>query len=146
MKIKDRKKKELPEVSTASLPDIIFMLLFFFMVVTVMKTRNIEVDMTLPETKYSDKVKPIKGTTEIQLSSSIDKILINDQWVAPDQFENYLAIATKGMTPSEIMSKQVHLRADKGCSMQSIYNLKLELRKVGLRKLKYVVEKAEQVD
>lgn len=38
-----------PEVSTASLPDIIFMLLFFFMVVTVMRNAELKVKVVVPE-------------------------------------------------------------------------------------------------
>jgi len=34
-------KKELPAISTASLPDIVFMLLFFFMVATVMRDNSL---------------------------------------------------------------------------------------------------------
>ena len=37
-----------PEVSTASLPDIIFMLLFFFMVVTVLRDAEIKVTNNVP--------------------------------------------------------------------------------------------------
>jgi Biopolymer transport protein ExbD/TolR. len=35
--IKKKKDKELPAVNTSALPDIVFMLLFFFMVATVMR-------------------------------------------------------------------------------------------------------------
>ncbi len=37
MQIRKKGKKEVPPVSTASLPDIVFMLLFFFMVTTVIE-------------------------------------------------------------------------------------------------------------
>ena len=42
-------KKGLPAVSTASLPDIVFMLLFFFMVTTVMREVDLKVKMNQPE-------------------------------------------------------------------------------------------------
>ena len=47
-KFKKQKSGDLPAVSTASLPDIVFMLLFFFMTVTVMKNDDLLVDNTLP--------------------------------------------------------------------------------------------------
>lgn len=37
-----------PSISTASLPDIIFILLFFFMVVTVMRTAELKVRVFTP--------------------------------------------------------------------------------------------------
>lgn len=48
-KFKSKKGKGMPQVSTASLPDVVFMLLFFFMVVTVIRQREVLVDITLPE-------------------------------------------------------------------------------------------------
>ena len=44
-----KRGKASPEVSTASLPDIIFMLLFFFMMVTVMRDAELKVDVNTPE-------------------------------------------------------------------------------------------------
>ena len=48
---KFRKKggKSTPAISTASLPDIIFMLLFFFMVVTVMRESELKVQVQVPQ-------------------------------------------------------------------------------------------------
>ena len=42
-------KGGLPAISTASLPDIVFMLLFFFMVSTSMRETEMRVSLTLPE-------------------------------------------------------------------------------------------------
>ncbi|MFM8960001.1 MAG: ExbD/TolR family protein, partial [Bacteroidota bacterium] len=42
MKLK-KKEKPTPAISTASLPDIVFMLLFFFMVTTVMRETDLKV-------------------------------------------------------------------------------------------------------
>ncbi|HBY67745.1 MAG TPA: biopolymer transporter ExbD, partial [Flavobacteriaceae bacterium] len=56
---KFRKKKggEIPAVNTASLPDIVFMLLFFFMVVTVLRDNNLLVQNTLPKADQLEKLK-----------------------------------------------------------------------------------------
>ena len=47
-KFKKKKGGDLPAISTASLPDIVFMLLFFFMVATVMRDNTLLVSNTLP--------------------------------------------------------------------------------------------------
>ena len=47
-KFKKKKSSELPPVNTASLPDIVFMLLFFFMVATVMRDSTLMVSNSLP--------------------------------------------------------------------------------------------------
>lgn len=48
-KFNRKRGKESPAISTASLPDIIFMLLFFFMVVTVMRDATIKVKQNTPQ-------------------------------------------------------------------------------------------------
>ena len=48
-KFSKKRGKASPEVSTASLPDIIFMLLFFFMVVTVLRDSELKVDVVTPQ-------------------------------------------------------------------------------------------------
>ena len=48
-KFSKKQGKSDPAISTASLPDIIFMLLFFFMVVTVMRNSELLIDVSVPE-------------------------------------------------------------------------------------------------
>ena len=48
-KFQKKRSQASPEVSTASLPDIIFMLLFFFMMVTVMRDSTLKIDVTTPD-------------------------------------------------------------------------------------------------
>ena len=47
-KFNKKKKGDLPAVNTASLPDIVFMLLFFFMVATVMRDNELKIKNELP--------------------------------------------------------------------------------------------------
>lgn len=62
-----KKAKAEPEVSTASLPDIVFMLLFFFMVVTVLRDSEQKVNVTTPEATE---------LTKLQQKSLVNRILI----------------------------------------------------------------------
>ncbi len=47
-KFKKKRNDEQPAINTASLPDIVFMLLFFFMVATVMRDNTLMVENKLP--------------------------------------------------------------------------------------------------
>ena len=49
-------KKEVPAISTASLPDIVFMLLFFFMVSTTMREVTLMINNGMPEAKEVTKL------------------------------------------------------------------------------------------
>ena len=55
-KFKKKKSGELPAISTASLPDIVFMLLFFFMVATTMRETTLMVQNSLPTADQVEKL------------------------------------------------------------------------------------------
>ena len=55
-KFAKKKDGDLPAVSTASLPDIVFMLLFFFMTVTTMKDSSLLVENILPNADQTKKL------------------------------------------------------------------------------------------
>ena len=56
-KFKKKKDGGLPAISTASLPDIVFMLLFFFMVATVLRDTSLLVENQLPPADQVEKLK-----------------------------------------------------------------------------------------
>ena len=58
-KFNKKKSGDLPAISTASLPDIVFMLLFFFMVATVMRDSTLMVQNTLPAADQIQKLDKI---------------------------------------------------------------------------------------
>ena len=64
---KKKRGKASPEVSTASLPDIIFMLLFFFMVVTVLRDGERKVQVSVPQAT--------------ELTKLAQKSLVNNIWI-----------------------------------------------------------------
>ena len=55
-KFKKKKGGDLPAVNTASLPDIVFMLLFFFMVATVMRENTLKIENKLPNADQVEKL------------------------------------------------------------------------------------------
>ena len=55
-KFTKKKSGELPPISTASLPDIVFMLLFFFMTVTEMKNSDLMVQNKVPSADQVQKL------------------------------------------------------------------------------------------
>lgn len=81
-----KKKKGMPGISTASLPDIVFMLLFFFMVTTVM--RETELKIKTPKLPQADQIQKLERKSLVSYiyvgkskDASIggDKIQLNDR-------------------------------------------------------------------
>ena len=138
--LKRKKGKAMPEISTASLPDIIFMLLFFFMVVTVMRTNDAKLPLELPATEENEKVKQVDNEFNIQLSSETEVVAVNNILLNIDELENHLTQATAHIHKADRMSIPVYLRVDRKSSMGLVYKVKVALRKTGLRKVNYIVK------
>ncbi|MEM9549450.1 MAG: biopolymer transporter ExbD [Bacteroidota bacterium] len=140
-----RKKRDSPEVSTASLPDIIFMLLFFFMTVTVLKTAEAQLIIELPTTENVSKVNHEASEYNICINSKSElddpKIQINEHLVSMDQLDLILKNIAAPLLDFERLKVPIYLRIDKGVKMKLVYDVKLLLRKHGLRKINYIVEK-----
>lgn len=146
-KFNKKKGAELPPVNTASLPDIVFMLLFFFMTVTVMKDSTIKVENTLPnasETKKLEKKDRIiyiyvgKPTPEYQkVFGTEPKIQLNDKFAGVSEVGDYILQerAKKAQELQNVLTTA--LKVDKNANMGVISDIKQELRKVNALKINY---------
>jgi len=146
-KFKFKKAAHLPEVSTASLPDIVFMLLFFFMTVTVMKDDSLKVSNELPNAteikKLAKKDRIITvyvGTPQDQYSSVVGispKIQIDDKFVSIANFGNVI-LEKINEKPEQLRPFiTVSLKIDKTASMGLIDDVKQELRSINALKINY---------
>ena len=146
-KFKKKKGGEVPAVNTASLPDIVFMLLFFFMTVTVMKDSSLMVQNTLPnasEVKKLEKKDRVlyiyvgKPTREYQkVFGTEPKIQLNDKFANVSEVGDFILQerAKKSQELQNVLTTA--LKVDKGANMGLISDIKLELRKVNALKVNY---------
>ncbi len=142
-----RNKNRLPAISTASLPDIVFMLLFFFMTVTTIKDNTLLVDNNLP---MADQVKALekknrvieiyvgKPTRELaSVLGSEPKIQLNSRLAHVNEVAPYM-LAELAKKPDAIRNLvTVSLKVDRKVSMGVVSDIKEELRKVNLLKVNY---------
>jgi len=140
-----KKKRAAPEVTTASLPDIIFMLLFFFMTVTVLRTASAQIAIELPDSQSAVKVNHEASEFNIYVSSNNEskqhKIQINEYLVTMEQLDQILKNISAPLLDFEKLKVPIYLRIDKEVKMDLVYDVKLMLRKHGLRKINYIVRR-----
>lgn len=129
-----------PGFTTASLPDIVFMLLIFFMVSTVMREQNIKVRTQLPQaealTKIDQKrliskihIGPLKqGQNEGQTAIQIDDALIENRRAIRNIMYNKLQAQ-----PKLIAS----LKVDQESEMEIVNQVQQELREAGALRINY---------
>ncbi|WP_421808019.1 ExbD/TolR family protein [Flagellimonas sp.] len=146
-KFTKKKDGDLPAVSTASLPDIVFMLLFFFMTVTTMKDSSLMVANTLPNAseikklEKKDRVIYIYVGTPTQeyqkVFGSEPKIQLNDKFANVDEVGSFI-LAERAKKPQELQNVlTTALKVDKEANMGLITDIKQELRKVNALKVNY---------
>src|SRR5210317_1220356 len=146
-KFNKKKDGDLPAVSTASLPDIVFMLLFFFMTVTTMKDSSLMVENTLPnasETKKLEKKDRViyiyvgKPTSQYQkVFGSEPKIQLNDKFASVGEVGDFI-LQERAKKPQELQNVlTTALKVDKNANMGLLSDIKLELRKVNALKVNY---------
>ena len=146
-KFNKKKSGDLPAISTASLPDIVFMLLFFFMVATVMRDSTLMVQNTLPAAdqiqKLDKKDRVIyiyagKPSTRYQDKyGSQPRIQLNDKFATVSEVGAYI-LSERAAKREELQNVlTTALKVDGETKMGLISDIKQELRKVNALKINY---------
>ena len=146
-KFKKKKGGELPAISTASLPDIVFMLLFFFMVATVMRDNTLMVTNTLPAADQvqkldkKDRVMYIyAGKPSMRYQDKFGteaRIQLNDKFATVQDVAAFV-LAEKASKRQELQNVlTTALKVDGDTKMGLISDSKQELRKVNALKINY---------
>ena len=144
-KFKKDNSKGTPAVSTASLPDIVFMLLFFFMVTTVMREVDLKIKLDQPEATEIDKLEDkalvdyiyIGEPMNSDLYGTVPKIQLDDDFATIEDVQDYI-IARRADRPEQLQGKiTVSLKVDKETKMGIVTEVKQKLRKVQALKINY---------
>jgi biopolymer transport protein ExbD len=137
-----KKKKGMPGISTASLPDIVFMLLFFFMVTTV--TRETDLKIKKPQLPKATEIKKLERKSLVSYiyvgkveGQNGDKIQLNDR-IADVKDVKYFVFAERETHPEdEIPLLTTSIKADIDSNVGTITDIKEELRNVNALKINY---------
>lgn len=152
-KFKKKKGGELPAISTASLPDIVFMLLFFFMVTTVMRETTLFVSVVTPKATEIKKMEKKSLVSYIYIGSPVKRmqasygtsarIQLNDAFADVGEIQEFIATEREAKDEKEIPYMTTSLKADETVKMGIITDIKQELRKANALKINYSTRKGE---
>ncbi len=142
--------KEMAPISTASLPDIIFMLLFFFMVTTTMREATLLVSITPPKATEVQKLEKKSLVSYIFIGPPLKKQLGTDSRIQlADQFGEVKDIAEfieKERNSHDEADRRLlttSLKVNKLTKMGVVTDVKQELRQVGAFKINYSTAKGK---
>ena len=151
-KFKKKKGGYLPAISTASLPDIVFMLLFFFMVATVMRETSLKVANKLPvadQVEKLDKKNPIsyiyagKPSANYKSFGTEPRIQLNDKFADVKDIAPFIAAERAALREELVPFLTVALKVDGETNMGLVSDIKQELRKVNALKINYTTRKGD---
>ena len=146
-KFKKKKGGDLPAVNTASLPDIVFMLLFFFMVATVMREDTLMIENRLPSADQIEKLEKKNLVMYIYVGKPSSaykakfgdeaRIQLNDKFAQISDIAAFIAAERADKREEEVPYLTTSLRVDKEANMGIVGDIKQELRKVNALKINY---------
>lgn len=138
MSMFQRKRHAVPGLNTASLPDLIFTVLFFFMIVTHMQKVAVKVQYRTPQGTELTRLTKKTAVSYIyigrpqadlrQAYGSATRIQLNDKFASPAEVADYVAAERERMSPDDQQQMTVSIKADRATPMGIISDVKQSLR------------------
>jgi len=143
-------KREMPALNTSSLPDIVFAVLFFFIITTTLRSETLMVRMKLPTASEVQKLEKKSLVTYINIGPPLDTRLgtgtqmqLNDKFAQVTDIQNYIAQEKASMNEADQPLMTVSIKADENTRMQYITDVKQALRQAYALKISYSARKGE---
>ena len=149
-KFNDKGKAEMPELNTSSLPDLIFSILFFFMIVTSMREEEVKIEFKLPKGTGLSKIERKTAVVNIYVGSPSKqyasqfgtgtRIQLNDRFASVKDVAPFVANERADMRQADQAIMKVALKADQDVQMGVMTDVKMELRRARALSLMYSAE------
>lgn len=146
-KFSKKGKGGVPAITAASLSDIVFMLLFFFMVTTSMRQTEAMVMVKVPEATETAKLDRKDLASYINVGTPVKnkqaeygtdaRIQLNDSFKTEKDIRDFIAAEREAMSEADRSLMQVVLKADENVRMGIISDIKQELRRCSALKVMY---------
>jgi biopolymer transport protein ExbD len=153
-KFRKEGKKEVPQVSTSSLPDIVYMLIFFFMITTTMRDVELKVKASpLPKATEIQKLEHKALVSSIYIGAPRDsklgtesRIQLDDSFATPADIADWIQKERDSRNPADVPLLTTALKVHKDTRMGVVTDVKQELRKVGAFRINYTTLKGSVLE
>ena len=133
-------KREMPELNTSSLPDLIFTMLFFFMIVTTMREVTLKVQFKVPAATELEKLEQKSLVSFIYIQKTMgttDRIQLNDKFAEASEVQDYIYQERENMKEEDKPFMTVSLKVDSKTKMGIVTEVKQALRQAYALKINY---------
>lgn len=145
--------RSMPKLNTSSLPDLIFSLLFFFMMVTTMREVTLKVQFKAPQGTELEKLEKKSLVTFIYVGiptaeyqkqlGSESRIQLNDSFAETSEIQDYIIGERASMKEEDQPQMTVSLKVDKDTKMGVVTDIKEALRRAYALKINYSAAKKQ---
>ena len=142
--------REMPALNTSSLPDMIFAILFFFMVTTTMREVTLMVRFKVPEASEVQKLEKKSLITYIYMGQPVDSkfgtgtfMQLNDKFAEVEDIHDYIASERNMLTEADQQFMTVSIKADEATQMRYVTEVKQALRRAYALKISYSARKED---
>ncbi len=137
-----RHQRKVPGLNTAALPDLIFTVLFFFMIVTHMRKVTPMVQHVVPAGTELQQLKKKSSIVYIYIckpkGDTQTRIQLDNRYAEDmEEVERYVAAERSSMSAEDRQQMTVALKVDKDTPMGIVSDVKQALRKVGAYRISY---------
>lgn len=145
--------KETPGISTSSLPDIVFMILFFFMATTTMREVEMKVQVEVPKASEAQKLEkkslvsyiyvgpPVKSLARL---GNATRIQLNDSFSELSYIGEFAAAERDKLKEADRPDMTMSLKVDKDTRMGLVTDIKQELRRANALSISYAASKGDE--
>ena len=146
-------KREMPGLNTSSLPDLIFTMLFFFMIVTTMREVTLKVEFKAPTGTELEKLEKKSLVTFIYVGKPVaelrkkmgseSRIQLNDKFADVAEIQDYITQERTCMKEEDQPFMTVSLKIDKDTKMGIVTDIKQALRQAYALKINYSAQQRQ---
>jgi len=148
-----KNKGGLPAINTSSMPDVIFMLLFFFMTVTSLRETTLLVDIKMPKATEIEKLERKDLTSYIYIGTPTKEqqalkgtdaqIQLNDSFSNVNEIRDFVVSEREKLSEVDRQQMTISLKIDQDVRMGIVGDVKQELRRSSALKIHYAATKAD---
>ncbi|MDR0332727.1 MAG: biopolymer transporter ExbD [Dysgonamonadaceae bacterium] len=142
--------RSMPEMNTATLPDMVFAVLFFFMVTTTMRTETVMVRLNLPTASEVVKLERKSLITYINIGPPMDyrlgtgtQMQLNDRFADIADIQDYITQERASLSEADQPFMTVSIKADEETRMSYISDVKQALRQAYALRISYSARRSQ---
>ena len=133
------KRHSVPSLNVASMPDLIFTVLFFFMIVTHMRSDEVKVRLQVPQGSEVQKLANKSAVANLYIGQRDGQwcVQLNGDLVHPEDIPAHIEKLRAGMSPENAEHFTISFRADRKAPMGLVSDVKRALQRAYALRINY---------